>query len=185
MAPATALPACSKLREQVQAPPPAVVLPPSLPSALSSAQPSPAWPLAWPPPPWSPLLWPSSLWPSSPPTSQSVTRSHPDLVLEAASVCKHSSSPPPPRARCVHLGGSLVSREWQQLGSGCLSCWGQGPRRHSTLPPSAPSFLHAPPCRAGRSAGHRRLGVLVREAISEGVLWLGQPRERLAQVPPR
>lgn len=44
--------------------------------------------------------------------------------------------------------------------------------------PQPPSLLPTPPCQAERSAAPRRLGVFVREAISEGVLWLGRPRER-------
>lgn len=148
--------------------------------SLLSAQCSLAWPLVWPPPPWYPLLWPSSLRPSSPPTSQSVTCSHPGLVLEAASVFKHSSPP-----GCVHLGGitgqsrvtATRARVSELLGSGASET------QHSPTP--HPPLLRAPPCPAQRSAGHRHLGVFVREAISEGVLWLGWPRERLAQVPQR
>lgn len=51
---------------------------------------------------------------------------------------------------------------------------------HPHTQPSPPP-PNPPPCRAERSAGHRRLGVFVREAISEGVLWLGWPRERPAR----
>lgn len=102
-----------------------------------------------------------------PPTPQSVTCSNPGLALEASSVFKTFTPP-----GCVHPGGITGQLRRTATRAGCLSCWDQGPWRHSTLPP--PPFLFpAPPRRAQSSAGHRHLGVCVREAISEGVLWLG------------
>lgn len=153
--------------------------------AVPSASPSPSAPPPRSPPP-AVASAAVALLPSPPPSqSQSTT---PGLVPEAASASRPSSPPPPPTPDvCTQgvTGQSRVTAAW---------AWGSEPLRTrglgdaAPLPPSPtrPPFLLPPPaCRAESSAAHRRLGVFVREAISEGVLWLGRPRERPAQVPRR
>lgn len=68
------------------------------------------------------------------------------------------------------------ARESEPLESGASS-------ETAPRPSSAP---YPPPRPSGAQPSAPQLtGVFVREAISEGVLWLGQPRERPAQVPRR
>lgn len=147
-----------------QAPDPAVSLPPLLSLPLFCAHPGPAWlPPPWPPFPPFRLL------------SQSQCTT-PGLVPEAASVFRPSSPPPSPGVCTQGVTGQwqvMAAWAWvsEPLGSGASET--QHPCH-----PQPPSLLPTPLRRAERSAAPRRLGVFVREAISEGVLWLGWPRER-------
>lgn len=99
------------------------------------------------------------------------------LVPEAALVFRPSH--PPPRV-CAHGGGGGTG----QLRVTAAWAWGSEPlgsgasETQHLCHPQPPSLLPTPLCQAERSAAPRRLGVFVREAISEGVLWLGRPRER-------
>lgn len=121
----------------------------------------------------------------SPPPSQSVAEHHPRPCSGSSLGVQTFQSPPPGVCAQGVTGQSRVTAAW---------AWGSEPLRTRGLgdaaplppsPPRPPSLLPPPACRAERSAAHRRLGVFVREAISEGVLWLGRPRERPAQVPRR
>lgn len=158
----------------------------SLPPHLLSSGPRPAPP---PLPPCLPLLpllpplcrvWPR--WPPpSPPPVQSVTG------VATPSLCSGSrlgvETFRHPLGVCTAGHGSVERR---QLRPECLSRWNQGPPRQHPAPPPSPPAPYPPPRPAGAQPSAPQLtGVFVREAISEGVLWLGQPRERPAQVPQR
>lgn len=152
-----------------QAPDPAVSLPPLLPLPLFCAQPGPAWP----PPPCPHRRGPLPL-----PSPFSVSHSVPPQALfRKQPRCSDLQVPPLPPDVCTQgvTGQWRVMAAWawvsEPLGSGASET--QHPCH-----PQPPSLLPTPSRRAERSAAPRRLGVFVREAISEGVLWLGRPRER-------
>ena len=156
---------------------PATLLTPSPPAELrAEAGPSSAASLP-PPPPSAPssLLSLAQVAPSfSSPCSVSHRGSYPKPMFRKPSWCSNLQAAP----RRVRTAGH-ESVERRQLRPECLSRWNQGPRRQHPAPPPSPPAPYPPPRPSGAQPSAPQLtGMFVREAISEGVLWLGQPRER-------
>lgn len=104
-----------------QGPDPAVSLPPLLPLPLFCAQPSLPWPL--------------------PPLPYPVSHPHHPRPCSGSSLGVQTFTSP---WVCAHRA-ARVSRERRKLGPGCLSRWGQGPRRHGSPATTSPPAPSCPP----------------------------------------
>lgn len=119
--------------------------------------------------------WPPLLWPLTPTPLLSQSRCSLPRPCSGSSLGVQILEPP----WCVHAGGHGSVESNSTSGRGIRA---SGMGALETPPSATPSPL---PLLNRASRRSHPLGVFVREAISEGVLWLGWPRERLAQVPQR